>query len=172
MSSKVRVAVNGFGVIGKRVADAVALQDDMELAGVADVVSDYRIRVAVERGYAVYASLRERRAEMEAAGIPVAGALVWDDALAADDRELYLTFGVHNEYGARSMTKTDTSLGIVKAFLPATTVPIAHQFGPEVPHPAVAAVGAAHAEFMQIGKGAEEPAEPEPTAEPRHGVRP
>jgi glyceraldehyde-3-phosphate dehydrogenase (NAD(P)) len=30
-----RVAVNGYGVIGKRVADAVAQQDDMELAGVA-----------------------------------------------------------------------------------------------------------------------------------------
>jgi glyceraldehyde-3-phosphate dehydrogenase (NAD(P)) len=43
-----RVAINGYGVIGKRVADAVALQDDMTLVGVADVVSDYRIRVAVE----------------------------------------------------------------------------------------------------------------------------
>jgi glyceraldehyde-3-phosphate dehydrogenase (NAD(P)) len=31
------VAVNGYGVIGKRVADAVVLQDDMQLAGVADV---------------------------------------------------------------------------------------------------------------------------------------
>lgn len=30
--SSIRVAVNGFGVIGKRVADAVLLQDDMELA--------------------------------------------------------------------------------------------------------------------------------------------
>ncbi|MEO7989303.1 MAG: hypothetical protein ABI663_07165 [Chryseolinea sp.] len=28
---KIRVAVNGYGVIGKRVADAVTLQDDMEL---------------------------------------------------------------------------------------------------------------------------------------------
>jgi len=28
------VAVNGYGVIGKRVADAVALQDDMELIGI------------------------------------------------------------------------------------------------------------------------------------------
>lgn len=28
---KARVAINGYGVIGKRVADAVAAQDDMEL---------------------------------------------------------------------------------------------------------------------------------------------
>lgn len=74
-ADRVRVAVNGYGVIGKRVADAVALQDDMELVGVADVITDYRIRVAVERGYPVYAATAEARSEMEAAGIPVAGAL-------------------------------------------------------------------------------------------------
>ena len=79
----VRVAVNGYGVIGKRVADAVRLQDDMELVGIADVVSDYRIRVAVERGYPVYAAVPERRAEMEAAGVPIAGTL--DDLLAQVD---------------------------------------------------------------------------------------
>jgi len=73
---QVRVAVNGYGVIGKRVADAVTLQQDMELAGVADVTYDYRIRVAVERGYPVYASVPERRAEMEDAGVPVVGDLM------------------------------------------------------------------------------------------------
>jgi len=39
---KIRVAVNGYDVIGKRVADAVRLQPDMELVGVSDVVSDYQ----------------------------------------------------------------------------------------------------------------------------------
>ena len=73
--SKARVAINGYGVIGKRVADAVALQDDMELVGVADVVYDYRIRVAVERGYPLFASVPEKQPEMQAAGIPVAEAL-------------------------------------------------------------------------------------------------
>ena len=391
-----RVAVNGYGVIGKRVADAVRLQDDMELVGVADIVTDYRIRVAVERGYPVYASVPEKRAEMEAAGIPLAGTLddllplvdvvidctpkkvasankeryaaaevkgifqggetheltgysfvaqvnyagavgrdfarvvscnttalsrtmhalhrhgwgkraravllrrgtdpweshhngmintvipetkvpshqgpdaqtvmpdldittlagagpynlshihfamvettrpiglaelrdalwdepriafvrasdglvalnsvvelmrdldrsrgdmwevaVWEDALAADEREVYLTFQVHNEAivipetvdciraltgletdGARSIEKTDAALGITKTFLPATTRPIPHQFGPEVPHPAIEAVRATHAEFMEVGfKGAEEPAEPVPTAAQHH----
>lgn len=77
--SQVRVAVNGYGVIGKRVADAVTLQHDMTLVGVADVVSDYRMRVAVERGYPVFAAAPEHRPEMEAAGISVAGVL--DDLL-------------------------------------------------------------------------------------------
>lgn len=83
VQSKVRIAVNGYGVIGKRVADAVTLQPDMELVGVADIVSDYRIRVTVEHGYPVFASTPEARAEMEAAGIPVAGGL--DDLVGRAD---------------------------------------------------------------------------------------
>ena len=80
---RVRVAVNGYGVIGKRAADAVALQDDMSLVGVCDVVSDYRIRVAIERGYPVFAATDEARATMAAARIPVAGTL--DDLLGRVD---------------------------------------------------------------------------------------
>lgn len=82
-SGKARVAVNGYGVIGKRVADAVALQDDMELIGVADLTIDYRLRVAAERGYPIFASVPEKRPEMEEAGIPVEGIL--DDLLAKVD---------------------------------------------------------------------------------------
>ena len=41
---KIRVAVNGYGVIGKRVADAVGSQDDMEVVGVADIETDWRVR--------------------------------------------------------------------------------------------------------------------------------
>lgn len=72
---KVRVAINGYGVIGKRIADAVAAQDDMELIGVADVVSDWRIKVAVEKGYPVFAAAPEAADSMKAAGIPLAGGL-------------------------------------------------------------------------------------------------
>ena len=83
MSKKVRVLVNGYGVIGKRIADAVAAQDDMELVGVADVVSDWRIKVAVEKGYPIFASSAEAGAQMRSAGIPVAGDL--DNALGKID---------------------------------------------------------------------------------------
>lgn len=387
MARNVRVGINGYGVIGKRVADAVRLQDDMELVGVADVVHDYRIRVAVERGYPVFASDPARRPEMEAAGIPVVGTLddllaraeivvdctpkrvgaanreryqaagvkavwqggekhevagysfvaqvnyagalgrdsarvvscnttalsrvmgalhsrgwvkraravllrratdpweshvtgmintvipetkvpshqgpdlqkvipgldittlagaaahnlshihfamvettrpvsvdelrdalwdapriafvrasdglvalnsvielmrdlgrsradmwevaVWEESLAADDREVYLTFQVHNEAitipenidciraltglerdAGRSIEKTDAALGVTKAFLPATTKPIAHLASPDVPHPALERVAARHAELRDVGfKGAEEPEE-------------
>ena len=79
----VRVAINGFGVIGKRVADAVTAQDDMSLAGVADVISDYRLKVAVERGYPVFAALDGARRDMEAGGIPVVG--TFDELLNRTD---------------------------------------------------------------------------------------
>ena len=79
----VRVAVNGYGVIGKRVADAVTLQDDMELVGIAEVVTDFRVRVAVERGYAIYPATEEARNQMASVGIPVAGSL--DDLLRRID---------------------------------------------------------------------------------------
>jgi glyceraldehyde-3-phosphate dehydrogenase (NAD(P)) len=81
--SKIRVAVNGYGVIGKRIADAIVAQDDMELVGVADVVSDWRVKVAVEKGYRVFASTPEAMDKMKAAGISMAGSL--DDLLRQVD---------------------------------------------------------------------------------------
>ncbi|HCG0413741.1 TPA: type II glyceraldehyde-3-phosphate dehydrogenase, partial [Pseudomonas aeruginosa] len=81
--NKVRVAVNGYGVIGKRVADAVALQEDMALAGVADVVHDYRLQVAAQRAFPIYAATAEAAQSMRAAGLPVAGDLA--DLLANAD---------------------------------------------------------------------------------------
>jgi glyceraldehyde-3-phosphate dehydrogenase (NAD(P)) len=77
---KIRIAVNGYGVIGKRVADAIRVQPDMELAGISDVVSDYRVKTAVALGIPIFASLPDKQADMETAGIPVNGTL--DDLLS------------------------------------------------------------------------------------------
>ena len=82
-SSSVRVAVNGYGVIGKRVADAVRLQDDMVLAGVADVVTDYRIRTAVELGIPLFGATVEAVEEMREADLAPGGSL--DDLIAGSD---------------------------------------------------------------------------------------
>ena len=75
MSEKTRIAINGYGVIGKRIADAVRAQPDMELVGVSDVISDYRIKTAVTLGIPVYASTKEAATAMSAAGLPIAGGL-------------------------------------------------------------------------------------------------
>lgn len=70
-----RVGVNGFGVIGKRVAEAVAKQNDMKLIGVSDVVGDYRVKLGQNKGFAIYASMPEKLPDMKKNGIEVAGTL-------------------------------------------------------------------------------------------------
>ncbi|HKR07441.1 MAG TPA: type II glyceraldehyde-3-phosphate dehydrogenase [Bacteroidia bacterium] len=75
MIKKIKVAINGYGVIGKRVADAVALQDDMQLAGVCDVITDWRIKIAISKKYPVYAANSEALTAMQNARIFVAGLL-------------------------------------------------------------------------------------------------
>ncbi|MEQ9261872.1 MAG: type II glyceraldehyde-3-phosphate dehydrogenase [Owenweeksia sp.] len=70
---KKKIALIGYGVIGKRVADAIALQNDIALSGVCDVISDWHIQAAVDKGYLVYAATKEAALQMEQAGIPVVG---------------------------------------------------------------------------------------------------
>lgn len=82
-TQKIRVAVNGYGVIGKRVADAVAMQPDMVLAGVCDVAADWRPRMAEAKGYALYGAGPDHVSAMRAAGLEVAGTL--EDMLARAD---------------------------------------------------------------------------------------
>ena len=83
-SQNIRIAVNGYGVIGKRVADAVAAQDDMTLAGVADVATDWRVTVARAKGYPLYGATPEHVRAMDDAGLDPAGTL--DDLL--DDADI------------------------------------------------------------------------------------
>ena len=80
---KIRVVVNGYGVIGKRVADAVASQEDMMLAGIADIETDWRVRTALRKGFRLFASLEERVGAMREAELEIAGAL--DDAIREAD---------------------------------------------------------------------------------------
>jgi len=67
------IAVIGYGVIGKRVADAINLQDDMNLVGVCDVISDWRIQNAVRKEYNIYAATQEAADKMKSEGISVEG---------------------------------------------------------------------------------------------------
>lgn len=71
--AKIRVGVNGYGTIGRRVADAVLKQPDMELVGVTKATPDYRIDEAGEKGIKVY-SVSSAEPFMEA-GYPIEGGL-------------------------------------------------------------------------------------------------
>ena len=79
----VQVAVNGYGTIGKRVADAVTLQPDMELLGVAKTSPNHEAELAVENGYPLYAAVEERAELFDEAGIELAGEV--EELVAAAD---------------------------------------------------------------------------------------
>ncbi|MCL2142365.1 MAG: type II glyceraldehyde-3-phosphate dehydrogenase, partial [Methanimicrococcus sp.] len=52
--SKTKVAINGYGTIGKRVADAVALQDDMEVIGISKTRPNFEAQTAALKGFNIY----------------------------------------------------------------------------------------------------------------------
>ncbi|MDA8424843.1 MAG: type II glyceraldehyde-3-phosphate dehydrogenase [Treponema sp.] len=105
--AKVKVGVAGYGVIGQRLADGVALQRDMELVGVADVAPTLSVRALKEKGmpYAFYAAAPDKLSELAAIHIPVSGTLedlvgkvdVMLDAtsagVGAKNKELYAKHG-------------------------------------------------------------------------------
>jgi glyceraldehyde-3-phosphate dehydrogenase (NAD(P)) len=79
----IQVGVNGYGTIGKRVADAVRAQPDMELVGVAKTRPNFEASTAVEKGYDLYAAIEERKPQFAEAGIDVAGDV--EELVAASD---------------------------------------------------------------------------------------
>ncbi|WP_410509179.1 type II glyceraldehyde-3-phosphate dehydrogenase [Methanosarcina hadiensis] len=72
--AKAKIAVNGYGTIGKRVADAVRAQDDMEVVGVSKTKPNYEASIAHQMGYDIYAPA-ENLGAFEKAGIPAAGTI-------------------------------------------------------------------------------------------------
>ena len=79
--SKVRVGVAGYGTIGQRLADGVAMQDDMELVGIADLAPTLSIRALHENDmigangvkYNLYLVDGADKAQFDEFDIPVAG---------------------------------------------------------------------------------------------------
>ncbi len=57
----IRVGVNGFGTIGKRVADAVSLQDDMQLVGVTMTKPSFKFDLARKLGYKVFSATSDTK---------------------------------------------------------------------------------------------------------------
>ncbi len=71
----VRVGVNGYGTIGKRVALAVLKQDDMSLVGVVKKNADYTALQARKLGIKIYAPTEDDMKKFEDSGVKVEGTL-------------------------------------------------------------------------------------------------
>jgi glyceraldehyde-3-phosphate dehydrogenase (NAD(P)) len=69
------VGINGYGTIGKRVADAVAAQDDMKIVGVTKRTPNFEAKRAMELGYDIYMSAPNKETLFEEAGIAVKGTI-------------------------------------------------------------------------------------------------
>ena len=87
----VRVSVNGYGTIGKRVADAVTLQPDLRLVGIAKTRPNFEAEIARARGYPIFVAGDGDAASFRAAGLEVAGGL---EELVAHFREDYVARAV------------------------------------------------------------------------------
>ncbi|MFZ2969846.1 MAG: type II glyceraldehyde-3-phosphate dehydrogenase [Minisyncoccia bacterium] len=75
MKEKVKVAIIGFGTVGKRIADAVRAQDDMQVAGIVKKSPSAELYPAIQKGYGIYAINDESRADFNKAGFEVSGDL-------------------------------------------------------------------------------------------------
>lgn len=110
----IKVGVAGYGTIGQRLADGVALQDDMELVGIADLAPTLSIQALREKNmigaggkeYKLYLVAGADKKEFEKRGIPIAGTfeelcskvdIMLDSSpggVGAKNKELYEKMGV------------------------------------------------------------------------------
>ena len=67
----IKVGLIGYGTIGKRVADAIALQKDMQLVGVTGHSYDYKIEVAKLKGFKIFSA--DSAEEFAKNGIAISG---------------------------------------------------------------------------------------------------
>ena len=81
----IKVAINGYGTIGKRVADAVDAQNDMEIVGVTKTRPAFGCDLAVRKNFPIYCTYddSEKIAAFGEAGYECHGGL--SDLLAAAD---------------------------------------------------------------------------------------
>ncbi|MGM0399232.1 MAG: type II glyceraldehyde-3-phosphate dehydrogenase [Halobacteriota archaeon] len=79
----IQVGINGYGTIGKRVADAVAAQPDMSVVGVAKTRPNFEAEQARRRGYDLYPAIEDRLDQFGAAGLETAGTV--EDLVDAAD---------------------------------------------------------------------------------------
>lgn len=115
---KVKVGVVGYGTIGERIADGVALQGDMELVGVCDIAPTVPVRALIKsrKDIPLYCAAAEKIKDLEAAGGKVAGTLedllgqvdmicdATTPGIGAENRKKYEAAGVKAAFQAGEKT--------------------------------------------------------------------
>ncbi len=68
-----KVGINGFGTIGKRVADAVQAQKDMVLTGVTKTKPDYGAVMAINKNYPLFSATQDHYEKLNNSDLEVQG---------------------------------------------------------------------------------------------------
>ena len=105
----VKIGINGYGTIGKRIASAIMKVSGLELVGVVKRSPDYGALQAHKQGLALYAPDDESAKKVEKAGLPVKGTL--KDLLGEVDLIVDATPGgvgakykpLYEEYGVKAI---------------------------------------------------------------------
>ncbi|MBN2043093.1 MAG: type II glyceraldehyde-3-phosphate dehydrogenase [Candidatus Aenigmarchaeota archaeon] len=71
----IRVGINGYGTVGKRVADAVSAQKDMEVAGVVKTRPTFEAVMAVNNKFPLFSNNKENLQVFADAGLKVEGTI-------------------------------------------------------------------------------------------------
>jgi glyceraldehyde-3-phosphate dehydrogenase (NAD(P)) len=71
----IKVGINGFGVIGRRVAYAVNKQEDMELIGIGKTSPDYKAKIGIEKGFNFYVPEDSHKEKFNKTGLKVSGSI-------------------------------------------------------------------------------------------------
>jgi glyceraldehyde-3-phosphate dehydrogenase (NAD(P)) len=129
--SKIRVGVvGGYGTIGKRVATAVMLQDDMELVGIAGPGFDWRTALMVKKNIPIYLSTNARIEEFKRHNYEPAGTIedllskvdvvvdATPEGTGAKNKPLYEKFGVKAIFeGGEKHSLTNASFVAARNYL-------------------------------------------------------
>jgi glyceraldehyde-3-phosphate dehydrogenase (NAD(P)) len=104
---KIRVGVvGGYGTIGKRVTDAITLQDDMQLVGIVGPGFDWRAAMMAKKGIKIYLAPNARLEEFKKHNFEPAGTLedllqkvdvvvdATPEGVGAKNKAIYEKFGV------------------------------------------------------------------------------
>ncbi len=69
----IRVGINGYGTIGKRVAEAISLQDDMKVMGVTKTRPDFEAELAIKKGFRLFSAIPGNEEKFRDRGIEIEG---------------------------------------------------------------------------------------------------
>mgnify|MGYP006282211063 CR=1 FL=1 len=117
-----KIGINGYGTIGRRLAHAIHKQDDMKLVGAAKTRPDFKAMDAVNRDIPLYCSVPGNESKFREAGIELSGNLdelldsvdiVVDCApskMGMDNKALYQKHGLKMMFqGGEKSTTADVS---------------------------------------------------------------